>query len=183
MGYDTAFDKAWSELDGLSDKGTHSVAFLSDSYDVDIAQRRVMSLSCSQPARQPTAILLLHYLIRSQRAMPKESGEWISFRQVPGGEGYFPSFKKRAIEPIVRKYGDSPDTLCRLVERFKAKTTDVGDFSVVVSTFEMVPVLITLWRGDEEFGPEANILFDKNITDIFLTEDIAVLGEIVAKSI
>jgi len=32
-------------------------------------------------------------------------------------------------------------------------------------------------RGDEEFGPEANILFDKSITDIFCTEDIVVLSE------
>jgi hypothetical protein len=40
-----------------------------------------------------------------------------------------------------------------------------------------------LWRGDEEFGPEANLLFDRSITEIFCTEDVVITAEIVASTI
>ena len=44
-------------------------------------------------------------------------------------------------------------------------------------------MLITIWKADDEFGPDANILFDKNITKIFCIEDTVVLTEIVAHTI
>jgi len=50
----------------------------------------------------------------------------------------------------------------------------------VVDVFKGVPVLVELWAGDDEFGPEANMLFDKSIRDIFCIEDIVVLGGFVA---
>jgi hypothetical protein len=40
-----------------------------------------------------------------------------------------------------------------------------------------------MWRPDEEFGPEANLLFDKSITGIFCTEDIVVLAGIIASEV
>jgi len=55
-----------------------------------------------------------------------------------------------------------------------------GDIGIVVEAFAKVPAMITLWRKDEEFSPEANMLFDKSITGIFCTEDIAVLANIIA---
>ena len=33
-----------------------------------------------------------------------------------------------------------------------------------------------LWRGDEEFAPEASILFDETISRSLATEDIAALA-------
>lgn len=58
-----------------------------------------------------------------------------------------------------------------------------GDIGIVLEAFQGVPALITLWRGDEEFGPEVNMLFDKSITQIFCTEDIVVLAGIIASQI
>ena len=40
-----------------------------------------------------------------------------------------------------------------------------------------VPLFITLWKGDDEFGPETNVLFDRSIIDIFPTANITVLSE------
>jgi hypothetical protein len=54
---------------------------------------------------------------------------------------------------------------------------------IVLEAFERVPVLISLWRPDEEFEPEANMLFDKSITQVFSTEDIVVLAGLVASAI
>jgi hypothetical protein len=40
-----------------------------------------------------------------------------------------------------------------------------------------------LWRGDDEFPPNATILFDSSVTDYLSTEDLAVLCERIAQKL
>ena len=56
---------------------------------------------------------------------------------------------------------------------------DKRDVSVIIHPFKEISILITMSKADDEFGPDANILFDKNISKIFCTEDIVVLTEMV----
>jgi len=177
MTYDIAVAKAWLELEEVADKKRESVRFLNDEYSVDLEEKRILSLSCNIPAQDHVSVLILHYLARRYKGIPAVSGEWISFKQLIGGEGYYPIFKKRAIGPLLRKHGAKPESLLDAAESFRAKKAQLGDISIVIEVFDGVPLLITMQRGDEEFGPEANILFDKSITDIFCTEDIVVLSE------
>ena len=180
MGYDIALNKAWGELEELSPKKIISVKFLGDEYSVDIGLKKVMSLSCNVPAKDFTAILILHYLVSSIKGLPQLSGEWVSFKELSGIEGYYPAFRLRAIEPIIRKYGQNPEAILAVQERLPAKKVNQGDVGLVVEVFAGVAVIITLWKGDSEFGPEANMLFDKNISRIFCTEDIVVLAGLLA---
>jgi len=34
---------------------------------------------------------------------------------------------------------------------------------------------MVFWKGDEELPPEASLLFDRGLTEIYSTEDVAVL--------
>jgi hypothetical protein len=183
MGYAIAVQKAWNQINSLTDKKFHSVKFLSDEYNINLETQEVLSLSCNVMPKEHYSILILHYLISKLKGIPKLSGEWISFRELEGGQGYFLAFKKRAIDPIIRKYGAYPENLTQIIERFPAKSVQFGDVGIVIEAFEEVPVLVTLWRGDEEFRPEANILFDRNIREIFCTEDIVVLSGIITSLI
>ncbi|MDD5006294.1 MAG: DUF3786 domain-containing protein [Candidatus Omnitrophica bacterium] len=183
MTYEVALSKAWSELSNLTNDKSLSVRFLADEYSVNLENRGVLSLSCNVPAKEYLSILILHYLIQKFKGLPSLSGEWITFRQLEGGQGYYPTFKKRVIGTIARKYSANPDALLELTKRFKAQKADLADVSVVLEIFEKVPMLIELWRADEEFGTEVNVLFDRSIKDIFSTEDIVVLAEFVAHNI
>jgi len=184
MGYDIALSKAWIELESLTQEKVHTVKFLDDEYQVDLEKKNIFSLSRNVPADTHLSILLLHYLSRRLRGLPRATGEWISFRQLDGGQVYYSVFRKRVLEPIIRKYGSNvPEFLSKLRGRFKARETNQGDAGVILDVFEGIPVLITLWQGDEEFSPEANLLFDRSITEIFCTEDIVVSAEIVASMI
>lgn len=183
MGYDIAISKAWLQLKALTQEKNHSVWFLNDEYSVDLENRCILSLSCNVPSKDFLSILILHYLIRKFKGLPELSGEWISFKQLEGGQGYYPAFKKRVIEPILRKYKAEPEALFELTKRLKAKKVELADIAVVLDVFEGVPILIELWRADAEFGPEVNVLFDKNIQDIFCTEDVVVLAGFIASSI
>lgn len=159
------------------------VRLMADTYSVNIEKEEVFSDSCNVPAKDRERVLILHYLARKAKGLPGVSGDWVSFRQLEGGDGYYPAFKKRVLDRIARKHGTKPETLLDVVERFRAKRAQVGDVSVVLEPFDGIPVLVTLQRGDDEFGPEANVLFDRNISAIFCTEDVVVLSELISASI
>lgn len=183
MSYEAAINKSWEELKGLTKDRNLAVKFLSDEYTVDCLQGTVASLSCNVPAKDFTAILILHYLVQKIRGLPELTSEWISFKELSGIEGYYPAFRKRAIEPIIRKYGSNPQGALSALERLPGKKVKQGDIAICLEAFAGVPVLAVLWKGDDEFGPEANMLFDRNISKIFCTEDVVVLAGMVAHAL
>lgn len=184
MPYETAIKKAWEELEKVSGViNRHSVALLSDVYDIDIKEKIILSNSCNAPAKEYLSILLLHYLIGSLRYAYEPSGEWISFKEIEGGEPYYPAFHKSVIGPLLRKYGESPEGLIGVLGRFKGREIDFGDAAVELATFSDVFLRIVLWKADSEFGPEATILFDKNIRNIYSMEDVVVFSNFIIRNL
>jgi len=183
MGYEVAINKAWDDLLVIKPGKNISVKFLADEYSVDIEARKIISLSCNVPAKDFTAILLLHYIVQKIKGLPTLTGEWLTFRELSAVEGYLDAFRKRAIEPIIKKYGSNPEEISAVLQRLPAKKINEADAAIVVEAFVGAPVLIKLWHKDEDFGPDANIFFDRSITGIFCTEDIIVLAGIVAYSL
>ena len=179
MSYKIALDKAWSELESLIKERTTSVKLLADEYTVDLSSKTVSSLSCNGPAKEYVSILILHYLIKKLKGIPELTNKWISFRELPGAEGYYPTFHKRVIERMVNKIGNNTDKLLSITERLPAKRIQYSDAGIVIEVFEKLPVMITFWKADEEFSGEANVLFDKSIKEIYPTEDVVVLAEFI----
>ena len=183
MGYEAAINKAWDDLLILRPAKDMSVKFLADEYSFDPEARKIISLACNVPAKDFTAILVLHYLAQKIKGLPALTGEWLPFRELSGVEGYSGAFRKRAIEPIIKKYGANPGGIAAVLQRLPARKINQADAAVIVDTFQGVPALIKIWQKDEDFGPDANIFFDRSITKIFCTEDIVVLAGMVAHSL
>lgn len=182
MGYAVALEKAWEGLKEVAQEKNYTTRLLADTYAVNLHDKTIFSESCNVPAKENVAILILHYLTRQSQGLPVPGGEWIPFNRLSGGEGYHATFKKRVLKTIARKYGSTPEALLESTQRFRAKKAQFADVSIVLEVFDGIPLLITLQRGDDEFGPEANCLFDNTIKDILCTEDIVVLAELVAHS-
>jgi hypothetical protein len=183
MGYQAALEKAWSELSRLTQEKKISVRLLADEYSVDLEKKKIFSFSSDLPAKDYLSILLLHYLTQKLKKLPSPTGKWIGFRELPGGEGYFPVFQKRVLAPLAEKFGAHPETLFTAGERFQAQKSGLGAFAIILSPLENIPLFISVYPQDEEFGPEANLSFAENIRQIFCTEDIVVLSETVAHSL
>ncbi len=126
-------------------------------------------------------ILLLHYVRGACSSSGAAiTGEWISFQEVPDGKFYLDAFHRRAKNPMVQAFGHRPELLLKLAgEAFGAEPSDQGDVSVLVKVLPLVPVALIIWKGDEEFPPEGNILFDRNILKMLSAEDIAWLSGMV----
>jgi len=183
MGYQLALEKAWGELEKLGLREPQSVRMLSDEYRIDFESKLVTSVSCNTPVKDFTVIIILHYLVRKTGGLPEITGEWLTFREFSGIEGYYAAFRTRAIQPILNKYGRNPEGIYEVLERFSGKRVSQADVSIVLEVMKGVPILISLWRADEEFVADANIFFDRSINKIFCTEDIVVLAGMVAHAV
>lgn len=183
MSYELALTKAWQELESLSKVNKYSVILLADTYEIIPKDKLIFSNSCNVPPKDYVSILLLHYLVGSLRGDFSRKEEWISFKEVKGGEIYYPAFHEGAIKPLLAKFGNNPKALLNVLERFKGKVINEGDAAIEIDAFQDIAIRIIIWKGDEEFDPEANLLFDRCIQNIFSMEDIAVLSRFIAHNL
>lgn len=119
-------------------------------------------------------ILILHYLQNTSGEEPE--GVNIDFKQVPQGGFYWSAFVSRAQKPLLMTFGDNPDFYLQVATSLGGSPQPFGDAAARFLAFPLVPIIHVLWRGDEEFDPEASILFDKTIPGHLPTEDIAALA-------
>lgn len=119
-------------------------------------------------------ILILHYLQNTSGEEPE--GVTIDFRQVPQGSFYWSAFVSRAKKPLLQTFGRDVDFYLEVAAAMGGEPQELGDASARFTAFPLVPVTHVLWQGDEEFDPEASILFDVTIPGHLPTEDIAALA-------
>jgi hypothetical protein len=118
-------------------------------------------------------VLILHYLLAPGETV---SGNWMAYREIPGASFYFSAFVKRAVDPLKKVFGGDVSILERAAEKLGGRAIDAGDAGFEFDVFPRVPIQLILWEGDEEFPPEANILFDEIVGGQLSPEDIAWLA-------
>ncbi len=123
-------------------------------------------------------ILTLHYLIHAKGIPP--SGDQITFKQLEGGLGYYPAFQRRTTIPLLDVFDGNIEELMKCGSLVGGGEASYGDNALTFQAFPMVAVTFVFWKGDDEFQPEGNVIFDSTISDYFTTEDIAVLCNMIA---
>ena len=108
------------------------------------------------------------------------ANKMITFKELPEGINYFPSFSKRTIKPLVDHFGKEPHLLIDAAAILGGHRVDYGDVAATINAFPCVPITVVLWRGDEEFAPSGSIMFDATISDYLSAEDITVLCQTIA---
>jgi len=154
------------------------VEYLNQSYQITLPDVEISLVDSGEEVPIRDKILILHYLTQAKGS--PLANEVIAYKQLPEGSNYFPTFYKRAIKPLVDHFGGQPHRLIDAAKELGGYKVDYGDVAVTISAFSRMPVTLVLWRGDEEFPPEGNILFDATVSDYLSTEDINVLCEIIA---
>jgi hypothetical protein len=188
-GYNLAFKLAGEQLAGADikeqclksgadykragSKEIITVEFLNQPYQVTLPDVEVSLADSEAGIPASDKILILHYLTLAE-GVPL-SGKLIAFQELPEGASYLRTFSKRSIEPLVKYFSEEPERLLELARRLGGQKVDYGDVAVKINGFRMVPVTLVLWRGDEEFPPRGNILFDSTISEYLSTYDITVL--------
>jgi hypothetical protein len=126
----------------------------------------------------PEKIVILHYLNGDADSPP--TGELIGFEGIPDGRQYLANFRGRTYVPLLKKFGSDPEKIVKAAAQLGGEKAEFGDFSVAIPVLPRIRITIILWRGDEELGPEAKIVFDRNIVHQLPVEDIIVLCNLIA---
>jgi hypothetical protein len=132
-----------------------------------------------QDADIATHILLLHYLLGAD-GNPVE-GEWIAFRNLPGGLGYDAAFRRRASLRIARAFGTNRQAFETAAQALGGEQLAFGDASFLFRALPRVWLAVVLNLADDEFPADANVLFNATASHYLPTEDLAVLGGMLAR--
>jgi hypothetical protein len=147
--------------------------YLSRKYQVSLPDITISLQNDASKVEMRDKILILHYLTRA-KGTPLTT-QVITYQELKEGAAYFPSFFNRAIKPLIDFFGKSPELLPLVAKNLGGHQASFGDVSVTIPAFCRVPVTLVLWKGDEEFPPNGNVLFDNTILDYLPVEDVNVL--------
>ncbi|MDR2699513.1 MAG: DUF3786 domain-containing protein [Nitrososphaerota archaeon] len=115
------------------------------------------------------ADLLIKYASTNK---PVRVGKMVNFKDFSGGYAYENAFYRRVVEPIVKLFGKTPQTILKAAELLGGKQLEYGDCSVEIETFSGISISIILW-ADEELPSTANVLFDESSGKTFNAEDLS----------
>jgi hypothetical protein len=192
--YEAAVKVAWkdlatrnpveiSKISGVpynSEKDMFTIQFLGEEYHISFSQKTV-KFPDGQDVYSFLAVLLLHYLVHAKDL--DLTGKLLSFRELEGGDVYYPAFCARAINKITAQFGSDPKLLIKAGEKLGAREGKHGDVSIVIEVFPKIPVTVILWEGDDEVAASSNMLFDSSIKELLPTEDVAVCGGFIASAL
>ena len=129
----------------------------------------------------PTQTFLLRYLLEGKNI--KWNGQWKTFREMPWGEMYIQPYTGRVLTRAAFTFGTRVAAFCKASEKMGAVKLPHGDTGY---QFELVPgyrMQILVWEGDEEFPPNAQVLYSDNFETGFAPEDRVVAGDILISTI
>ena len=152
--------------------------YLNQSYQILFPDIAISQIESEEEVAMRDKILILHYFNRA-KGTPLTNHK-IAYQELPEGTTYFPTFSKRAIKPLVDHFGREPERLIDAAKKLGGHKVDYGDVAVTINAFSYVPITLVLWRGDEEFSPEGNILFNSTISEYLPTEDIIILFQTIS---
>ncbi len=159
----------------LDSKKEIIIQYLNQPYLITLPNIEISLMDSADEIPTRDKLLILHYF-NSAKGTPTANNV-ITFRELPEGSVYNPTFYKRTIEPLLNYFGKDPHLLVDVSEKLGGHKADYGDAAVTISAFSHVPITIILWRGDDELAPQGSVLFDATISDYLPTEDITVLCE------
>jgi hypothetical protein len=167
--------RAGAECQTSGPQTTVRLRYLGNTVLITLPEITVVMAANPQQVALRDKLLILHYFNTAKGTPP--TGRSVTFRELPAGPVYFPTYTKRAIKPVVDAFAKEPARLVAAARSLGGRKGEMGDASAVIDAFPNVAITYVLWAGDEELPPQGNILYDANIPDYLPTEDITVLTE------
>jgi hypothetical protein len=154
------------------------VRFWGKDYVVHYPEISVKEVETGQEPPIAIRILVLHYLINADGTLLAD--HWISFRELPGGHVYDAAFRRRANLRLAQAFGSDLDGFAAAAKTLGGESLTYGDASFLFPMFPRLRLAVVLYLADEEFSASANVLFDAAAGHYLPTEDLAVLGGMLA---
>ena len=129
----------------------------------------------------PTQTFLLRYLLESKTVT--WAGQWKTFREMPWGEMYIKPYTGRVLTRAAFTFGTRVAAFKTACEKMGAMPLSHGDAGYQFDLIGDYRMQILVWEGDDEFPPNAQVLYSDNFSDGFAAEDRVVAGDILISTI
>lgn len=163
--------------------GCFQLRFLYENYRLYWPEYRI---DCENPdalamSSIPAQILLIRHLLEGCASVG--SGSFLPYREMPWGDVYLTPFTGRCLKRAAFSFGTRLEAFKAAVAKTSAIPIHHGDAAY---QFELLPgydIRLIVWEGDEEFPPNAQILFSDNFPQSFSAEDRTVSSELIITDI
>ena len=129
----------------------------------------------------PVQTFLLRYLMESKTVA--WCGAWKTFREMPWGELYIKPYTGRVLTRAAFTFGTRVEAFKAACEKMGAVKLNHGDAGYQFDLIGGYSMQIMVWEGDEEFPPNAQIIYTDNFAEGFAAEDRVVAGDILISTI
>ena len=128
-----------------------------------------------------TQTFMLRYLLECKDVA--WGGQWKTFREMPWGEMYITPYTGRVLTRAAFTFGTRVPAFKAACEKMGAEPLKHGDAGYQFDLIGGYMMQILVWEGDDEFPPNAQILYSDNFADGFVAEDRVVAGDILISTI
>ena len=129
----------------------------------------------------PVQTFLMRYLMLSRDLA--WGGQWKTFREMPSGELYIKPYTGRVLTRAAFTFGTRVEAFRAACEKMGAMALPHGDAGFQFDFIGDYRIQILVWAGDDEFPPNAQVIYTDNFADGFAPEDRVVAGDILISTI
>lgn len=157
------------------------VTLLGRTYAISHPQYAIRALDEGKLPPLPAQTFLLRYLLESRDV--SWGGQWKTFREMPWGEMYIKPYTGRVLTRAAFTFGTRIAAFRKAAEAMGALPLPNGDAGYQFDLIGGYRMRILVWEGDDEFPPNAQVLYSDNFADGFAAEDRVVAGDILISTI
>ena len=169
-------------LSAVSWDGTEfTVTLLGRTFAIAHPSYAIRALDNDPVPPLPTQTFLLRYLLESRDVA--WAGEWKTFREMPWGEMYIKPYTGRVLTRAAFTFGTRVSAFKAAAEKMGALPLKNGDAGYQFDLIGGYRMRLLVWEGDDEFPPNAQVLYSDNFAQGFAAEDRVVAGDILISTI
>ncbi len=152
------------------DKNGYFLPFLNARYLVLPKERKIMKIRPDETLESEnlsTDFYLMSLVYLTQAKKVELTRHWLSEKDLKGGEMFFRGPHALPMTEVTERYGQDPEIFLRAGKRLGGVEMLYGDKAFGLDVFPKILYVYVLWKGDQEFPPRIQVLFDETIQDHF----------------
>ena len=158
-----------------------TVKLLGRAFAISHPEYAIRALDDGKLPPLPTQTFLLRYLLESRDVVG--TGAWKTFREMPWGEMYIKPYTGRVLTRAAFTFGTRVAAFRAAAEKMGAMPLKHGDAGYQFDFIGGYKIQILVWEGDDEFPPNAQVIYSDNFAEGFAAEDRVVAGDILITTI
>ena len=158
-----------------------AVMLMGREYAIAHPDYAIRALDGGKVPALPVQTFLLRYLLECRDVAWK--GQWKTFREMPWGDMYIKPYTGRVLTRAAFTFGTRLAAFRAAAEKMGAAPVKHGDAGYQFDLIGGYKMQILVWEGDDEFPPNAQVLYSDNFAEGFAAEDRVVSGDILISTV